>query len=76
MMTKRDKVAKILKLDGSLFDQAWDKVPDTMIKKLNAKEIAEYMTKHVVPTVQKTLINSNAYRPEKTKPKQNLLGVA
>lgn len=75
-MTKRDKVQKILKIDGGVFYNSWEKVPETMIKKLNAKEIAEYMGRHVIPNVQKNFLNQQAYRPETNARKPRELGVA
>jgi hypothetical protein len=76
MMTKRDKVQKILKIDGTVFYKSWEKVPETMIKKLNAKEIAEYMKQHIIPKVQKSILDNQAYKPESKARQPRLLGVA
>lgn len=76
MMTKRDKVIKLLKIDGSVFYHSWDQVPGVMMKKLNAQELADYMRLHIIPKVSKRLVQSEAYKPETNTRQPRVLGVA
>ncbi|EMJ92045.1 MULTISPECIES: hypothetical protein [Leptospira] len=41
-----------------VFDQCWNRIPETMIQKLNAEELLIYIQRHILPT-EITLMNTN-----------------
>ncbi len=42
----------------TVFDQCWNRIPETMIQKLNAEELLIYIQRHILPT-EITLMNTN-----------------
>ncbi len=42
----------------TVFDQCWNRIPETMIQKLNAEELLVYIQRHILP-IEITLMNAN-----------------
>ncbi|TGM97125.1 hypothetical protein [Leptospira yasudae] len=51
----------------TVFDQCWDKIPNTMIQKLNAEELLVYMQRHLLPTEVALLLAAKNAEEYKSK---------
>ncbi|EKN89836.1 hypothetical protein LEP1GSC032_0530 [Leptospira interrogans str. 2002000631] len=58
---KKEQICKNLKLTKKVFEECWRLVPENMIKRLNCNDLTEYLARHILPTVSRRLIQSNAY---------------
>ncbi|RHX89874.1 hypothetical protein [Leptospira stimsonii] len=58
----------------TLFDRCWNKIPDTLIRKLNAEDLLQYIRLHVLPGEISSIIPSKTKDGYKTKnPKSHSL---
>ncbi|AYV57611.1 hypothetical protein [Leptospira kmetyi] len=51
----------------SVFDQCWNRIPETMIQKLNAEELLTYMQRHILPVEVALLTAEREAEAYKTK---------
>lgn len=69
-LTKKQKVLKTIRVDKDLLEKAWRKVPDRMIRKLKTEELADYLTRHILPVIERSVIYDSYAR--KTAPKKEI----
>ncbi|EMY77101.1 hypothetical protein LEP1GSC060_2084 [Leptospira weilii serovar Ranarum str. ICFT] len=46
----------------SVFDQCWNKIPETMIQKLNAEELHLYIQRHILPVEVASIVSDKNYK--------------
>ncbi|PJZ62859.1 hypothetical protein [Leptospira adleri] len=69
-LTKKQKVLKTIRADKNLLEKAWRKVPEQMIRRFRAEELADYLTCHILPIIEKTDIKDSYVR--KAVPKKEI----
>lgn len=69
-LTKKQKVLKTIHADKNLLEKAWRKVPEQMIRRFRAEELADYLTRHILPIIEKTDIKDSYVR--KAVPKKEI----
>ncbi|AOP32554.1 hypothetical protein A0128_00870 [Leptospira tipperaryensis] len=60
-LTKKQKILRSIRVAKDVFEEAWKEVPDHMIRKLKAEELADYMIRHVIPVIERRRIISASY---------------
>jgi hypothetical protein len=55
-MTKYHKIQSQLTATEREMTQIWNCIPDGMRRKLNARELAQYAERHVLPSVRKAAL--------------------
>ncbi|WP_017851999.1 hypothetical protein ACO1KB_19130 [Leptospira interrogans serovar Szwajizak] len=58
---QKDQIIKNLKITKKVFEECWRLVPENMTKRLNCNDLTEYISRHILPTVTRRLVQSNAY---------------
>ncbi|MBE8363467.1 MULTISPECIES: hypothetical protein [Leptospira] len=65
-LDKKTQIFKNLKAPKKVFDECWRLIPENMVKRLNCNDLTEYLIRHILPTVSRRLVQTNAYSVKPT----------
>ncbi|MBM9577470.1 hypothetical protein JWG45_09930 [Leptospira sp. 201903070] len=58
-LTKKQKILKLIRADKNIFEDCWKEVPEHMIRKLKADELADYMSRHILPVIERRNVRTS-----------------